>query len=89
MAAIVSRRARSRRRERVTVSAVQNGFFPRAFVWRGRQHDVRAVESCQTERRRGRVKSHRFRVRTEGGLLDLVQDLVRDLWQVERVVSVD
>ena len=84
MASVTPRRTRTRSlREPVTVSALQNGFFPSAFVWRGRQHQVRAVESCRTENRRGRVRQHRFRVRTEGGLLELVQDLARNLWRVD------
>ena len=84
-------RASSRRiGEPVVVSSKQNGLFPKAFVWRGRRHDVRAVESCRTEVRRdwkGRVERHRFRVRTEGATYELTQDLARDTWELERVWS--
>lgn len=75
-------------REPIAVSAKQNGFFPKTFVWRGRRHDVRVVESCQTEMRRdwqGKVQRHRFRVRTANALFELIQDVRRDTWQLERV----
>ena len=35
--------------EPIAVPAKQNGFFPKAFIWRGQRHDVRAVVSCRTE----------------------------------------
>jgi hypothetical protein len=74
--------------EPVAVPSVHNGFFPRVFVWRGRRHDVRHVESCRTEVRqgwRGRVERHHFRVWSEGAVYELTQDLGRDTWQLERV----
>ena len=66
----------------------QNGFFPKSFVWRGQRHDVRSVESCRTEVRRGwrgAVERHLFKVRTAGGTFELTQDLARDTWHVERM----
>jgi hypothetical protein len=72
-------------REPVQVADKQNGFFPRAFVWRGRRHDVRAVEACRTEQRRGRVRRHLFRVRTDRAVFELAQDVRRDQWRVEQV----
>ncbi len=74
--------------EAVMVPAMQHGFFPKAFVWRGKRHDVRSVESCRTEVRRdwlGRAERHRFRVRTENAIFELIQDLRRDTWQLESV----
>jgi hypothetical protein len=84
MAAITSRRVN----EPIAIAAKQHNFFPKAFVWRGRRHDVRAVEDCRTEVRRdwrGRVERHLFRVRTEGAIFELAQDPARDTWQLERV----
>jgi hypothetical protein len=84
MAAVNARRVQ----EPVVMAAKVNGFFPKAFVWRGRRHDVRAVESCRTEVRRdwqGKVERHCFRVRAEGAVFELTQDLARDTWQLERV----
>lgn len=81
--------ARSRRvDEPISVPAKQHGFFPKAFVWRGQRHDVRAVEACRTEVRRGwqgDVERHYFTVRVEGAVFELAQDLARDTWQLERV----
>lgn len=85
--ATLSRRPR-RINEPVLVPATQHGLFPKAFVWRGQRHDVRAVEACRTEVRRswqGEVERHTFRVRTEGAVFELTQDLARDTWQLERV----
>ncbi len=84
MAALSGRRIH----ELVAVPAKQNDFFPKAFVWRGQRHDVRAVEDCRTEVRRdwhGRVERHLFRVRTAGGTFELTQDLSRATWHVERM----
>lgn len=74
--------------EPVAVPAKQFDFFPKAFVWRGRRHDIHAVESCRTEVRRGwqgQVRRHHFRVRCAGHVYELTQDLARDVWQLERV----
>jgi hypothetical protein len=73
--------------EPIAVPIKQHNFFPRAFVWRGERHDVRAVEACRTETRRGWrgvITHHRFRVRTDVGWFELVQDAARDLWHLER-----
>ena len=86
MAAVTSRARRVN--EPVMVPAKQHGFFPKAFVWRGQRHDVRAVEGCRTEVRRGwqgRVERHFFRVRTEGAVFELAQDLALDTWQLEQM----
>ena len=84
-------RARGRARrihEPIAVPAKRNGYFPQAFVWRGQRHDVRSVESCRTEVRRGwqgRVERHLFRVRTASAIFELAQDLARDTWHVEQM----
>lgn len=83
MATIGARRVR----EPIQMAAKQFGFFPRAFLWRGRRHDVRAVESCWTENAHGRVLRHCFRVRTDRAVLELAQDIARDAWRVEQVLS--
>ena len=79
-------------REPIAVPSKQNGFFPKVFVWRGRRHDVRSVESCRTEVRHdwlGKAERHRFRVRTESAVFELTQDLRRDTWQVERMWGIN
>jgi hypothetical protein len=89
MGTVAARRASQRRlHEPIAVPIKQNGFFPKSFVWRGRRHDVRAVEACETEVRRGwrgQAERHRFRVRTEAAVFELTQDLARDTWHVERM----
>ena len=74
--------------EPIAVASKQNGFFPKAFVWRGQRHDVSAIESCRTEVRRdwrGKAQRHRFRVRTATALFELIQDLARDTWHIEQM----
>ena len=89
MAAIIDGAARSRRvRESIQMSAMSFGFFPREFVWRGRPHAIRAVESCRTEKARGRVSKHVFRVRTDAAVLELAQDVARDAWRIEQIWAV-
>ena len=71
--------------EPVQVADKRDGFFPRVFVWRGRRHDVRAVVACRTENRRGQVRRHLFRVRTDRALFELAQDVARDQWRLEQM----
>jgi hypothetical protein len=71
--------------EPVQIADKQNGFFPRAFFWRGRRHDIRAVVACRTENRRGQVRRHLFRVRTDGAVFELAQDVARDQWRLEQI----
>jgi hypothetical protein len=74
--------------ELVAVPTKQNGYFHKAFVWRGQRHDGRSVESCRTEVRHdwhGRVERHLFRVRTSGAVFELTQDLAQDTWHLERM----
>lgn len=76
--------------EPIAVTAMQHGYFPKAFVWRGRRHAVRAVEQCWTVVRRrwqGRAERHCFRVRTAECVFVLSQDLARNTWQLERIVG--
>ena len=91
MAAMNSQAARSHwLNEPVLVPSKRYGFFPQVFVWRGQRHDVRAVELCRTVVRRdwhGRVECHRFRVRTENAVFDLMQDPTQDTWKLERIWS--
>jgi hypothetical protein len=92
MAAMTTQSGARRIREPVVIAAKVNNFFPKAFVWRGQRHDVRAIESCRTEVRRGwqgKVESHHFRVRTEGAVFELTQDLSCDTWRLEEVWSAE
>ena len=76
--------------EPISVTSKEHGYFPKAFIWRGRRHAVQAVEQCWTISRRhwlGRVEQHCFRVRTDEATYVLSQDLSRDVWQIDRVVN--
>ena len=76
--------------EPIAVTAKDHGYFPRAFVWRGRRHTVQAVEQCWTVARKhwlGRIEQHCFRVRTAEATFEISQDLGRDTWQLDRLVT--
>jgi hypothetical protein len=82
------RRGPSRIAEPIAVPTMHNQFFPKAFVWRGRRHVVSAGEDCRTEVRRdwrGLAERQHIRVRSEGAVFELTQDLARDTWQLERM----
>ncbi len=71
----------------IRVTAKQHGYFPKTFVWRGRSHDVQAVERCWTLQGRGervQVAQHCFRVRCAEGTFQIVQDLRDNAWYIER-----
>jgi hypothetical protein len=75
--------------EPVRVTATEHGYFPKAFVWRGRRHRIQAVERCWTISRRhwlGRIQQHCFRVRTAEATYVLSQDLARNTWRLDHVV---
>ncbi len=74
------------RHDPIRVTAKEHGYFPKSFVWRGQRHDVQAVERCWTIQGRtlGRIEQHCFRVRCEDGTYQLVQDLKRNAWFIER-----
>ncbi len=85
-----SPQARGTGRDTIRVTAKQHGYFPKTFVWRGRSHEIEAVERCWTVAGRGRagfpgrIEQHCFRVRCEEGTYHLVQDLKNNAWYIDR-----
>ena len=64
------------------------GYFPHAFMWRGKRYRVSQVEKSWTVRRRerrGSVQRRCFRVRCEEGTFDLNHDLTVNTWHLRRV----
>jgi hypothetical protein len=73
--------------ERVHVLKQRCSFFPDLFLWRGRRHQVHAVERCWVVSRRGwrrRVERRFFQVRCATGTFELFQDLKEGSWHVRR-----
>lgn len=74
----------------IRVTARQHGYFPKTFVWRGRSHEIEAVERCWTIPGRGKfglaggIEQHCFRVRCAEATYQLVQDLRHNAWYIER-----
>lgn len=73
----------------------RHGYFPQAFVWRGRQYHIWAVQRCWTTTRpglRGKVERHYFRVRTGTSgdqrkgprTFSIYQDLHDSTWHLDR-----
>ena len=73
--------------EAIDMRSRRFGYFPRTFVWRGREYSVEAVERCWTtgsRRNGGRMDRHYFQVRCAEGTFDLFQDLVHNTWHIAR-----
>lgn len=73
--------------EAIDMRARRFGYFPRTFVWRGREYSVEAVERCWTtgsRRNGGRMDRHYFQVRCAEGTFDLFQDLIHNTWHIAR-----
>ena len=65
-------------------------YFPKTFLWRGKQHFIRSVDRCWTVSRRqllNRVERHCFRVRTADATYEMHQDPRRDRWFLDRVLA--
>ena len=73
--------------EAIDMRARRFGYFPRTFVWRGREYSVEAVERCWTtgsRRNGGHMDRHYFQVRCAEGTFDLFQDLIHNTWHIAR-----
>jgi hypothetical protein len=83
------RRGRRRRDgEPIDMKELRFGYFPQAFMRRGRVYAVRAVERCWTVcKRRGHVRRHCFRVRCREGTFDLYRDVRYGSWFLQRRVA--
>lgn len=60
------------------------GYFPRTFVWCGREYQVEEVARCWTTASRGsgRMNRHYFKVRCADGTYNVYQDLKRNAWYI-------
>ena len=79
--------SRPRRSEAIDMRSRRFGYFPRAFVWRGHEYHVEAVERCwttSTRRNGGQVQRHYFQVRCAEGKFDLYQDVMHNTWHIAR-----
>ena len=72
----------------IDVQEKRFGYFPRAFMWRGRRYRVSKVVKSWTVRRKRRrelVERRCFRVRCDAGTFDLNHDLRINTWHLQRV----
>ena len=79
-----------RRAEPIEMRKRRHGYFPKLFVWRGKQYDVHAVERCWTVSRRNmgnKVERHCFRVRCREGTFEVYQDVRHNTWHMQRRVA--
>lgn len=86
-AASVARPRSTTRRsaEAIDMRARRFGYFPRTFVWRGREFQVEAVERCWTtasRRHGGQMDRHYFQVRCAEGTYNVYQELRHNTWHI-------
>ncbi len=82
---IERRNAVQRGAEAIDMRARRFGYFPRTFVWRGREFQVEAVERCWTtasRRNGGQLDRHYFQVRCAEGTYNIYQDLRHNTWHI-------
>ena len=81
-----ARRGATRRGvEAIDMRSRRFGYFPRTFVWRGREFQVEAVERCWTtasRRNGGQMDRHYFQVRCAEGTYNVFQDLRHNTWHI-------
>ncbi len=76
---------RQPRLQTVVVKSKRFGHFPKSFMWRGKLHQVEAVERCWTVKRdRDKTSLYCFRVRTPSGTYILQQDLLKQKWYLRK-----
>ena len=71
--------------EAIDMRSRRFGYFPRVFVWRGREFQVEAVERCWTtvsRRNGGQMDRHYFQVRCAEGTYNIYQDLRHNTWHI-------
>jgi hypothetical protein len=76
--------------ESIMVTQKRFGYFPEAFLWRGKIYRVISTEECRTVSKCGlfsRVERSYFRVRCAEGIFELFQDVLSNTWHVEKVMS--
>ncbi len=79
------RGAARRGTEAIDMRSRRFGYFPRTFVWRGREYQVEAVERCWTtasRRNGGQLDRHYFQVRCAEGTYNVYQDLRHNTWHI-------
>lgn len=76
--ASTKRDPRAVRGDAVEMQEKRFGYFPQRFLWRGKSHQVQAVERCWTKP--GRSAQMCFRVRSAEGVFDLTQNVRTNIW---------
>jgi len=83
-------RKKLRKHEPIQLTARRHNYFPRRFMWRGKNYDVTAVQEVWTKmQRRGTRRSacHYFRVKCREGTFDIFQDTTLNAWYLAAQVS--
>ena len=70
------------RSEAIDMRARRFGYFPRTFVWRGKECQVEAVERAYTTGTRAAAQRHYFLVRCADGKHTLYHDLKASTWHI-------
>jgi hypothetical protein len=70
------------RPEAIDMRSRRFGYFPRTFVWRGKEYQVEAVERAYTTGTRAAGQRHYFLVRCADGKHTAFQDLIHNTWHI-------
>jgi hypothetical protein len=75
-------------KELIEMLELRQGYFPKRFVWREQEYEVRAVERTWTVKRRiGKEKlleRRVFRVRCAEGTFEIYWDVQQEVWRMFR-----
>jgi len=79
----------AKRNERIEMLELRQGYYPKRFLWRGRQHAVLQVKhvSCQRRGLFSPIDERKYCILTDWGQLELVHDLGNNIWSVSGVQS--
>ena len=75
------------KRDPVEMQEKRFGYFPHAFMWRGKCYRVSKVEKSWTickKERRGHTEHRCFRVRCVEGTFELNHNLIVNTWNLSR-----
>lgn len=74
---------KTKKAEAIDMRSRRSGYFPRTFVWRGREFQVEEVERCWTTGNGKKMDCHYFQVRCAEGTYSIYQDLRHNTWHIE------
>ena len=75
-------------KNQIVMTRKRFGYFPRTFVWKGREYNVEVVECCWTTGSRcngGQMQRHYFNVHCHEGRFEMYQNISDQTWHMTLV----